>query len=303
MKINLNEVRQMIRKEIVLGLVKEAVEKAYLSEQNQSRDERNMELIRQYKAGDPSALNQFVQDNSGLVATIARQFSKKSGVEFDDLMQAGYEGLLRGIEKFDAERENANISATLQGWIRSMIAQQLELTRPVSVKGKGGRDIRKVKTGFNKAFNKLRSELGRDPSDEEVAAELGVDVETMRSVRSVGGVSANMPVGEEGGMTIGDTIVADTANPEETLLQKDFVDLLSRFEDNLSKTADKYAVKVLKGEMTNQQAADAVAEEEGKNYSRQALNLRVKQMKNALMNFLGDEAFEYSDFLEKNAAA
>ncbi len=314
MKVNLKEVRQLIRKEIVLGLVKEAVQKAYLSEQSSSRDEKNKELLKRYQEGDPSALSQFIEANKGLVIQIAKQFAgsarragrsgMESNLELDDLTQAGYEGLVNAVNKFDPTRDNANLGGSMRNWIKQAISQQLKLSQPVSVKGKGGRDIRTIQNSFSKRYYELKSELGRDPSDEEMAASLGVDLELMKQVRSVGGTSTDMPLGDEGGQTIGDSLTyQNQASPEDSVLQQDFTNLLSRFEDNLSKLSDKLAVKVLKGELTNQAAADQVAAETGKNYTRAAMNLRVKKMKGMLLKFLGEDGMDYADALEKNAAA
>lgn len=301
MKINLTEVRQMIRRELVLGLVREAVERTILVEQAEGPSyDQNVELLRRYKEGDPSALNDLVMANRGLVRKIAHAYSKKSNIPFEDLEQGGYEGLLRALNKLEAGDDAETIKRKMSSWIRSQMQGQIGSNRSVHI---GGRDERTILNGFTKAFSRLKQELGRDPTDEEVADELGVDVEKLKAVRSVGAVSTNMEVGEEGGSTFGDTL-SDTfgATPEDTLMQRDFYGLLDRFEDNLSNPVDKLAVQVLKGDLTNQQAADQVAKSTGGSYTRAAMNLRVQKIKDTLKKFLGAEAMEYTEFFDKNVA-
>lgn len=301
MRVNLTEVRRMIRRELALELIKEAVKKTVLLEQGKPSYEQNVEYLRRYKQGDSSALNDLVMANQGLIRKIAHSFASKTGIPFEDLEQAGYEGLLRALNKLEVDDDASTIQRKISSWARSQMQAQINQTRPVHI---GGRDERTIMNSFTRTYKKLKAELGREPTDEEVAERLGVSVDKLKDVRNVGGISTETPVGEEGESQFGDSLqYQNQANPEDVLMQKEFIGFLDRFEKSLTKLQDKFAVKVIKGEMTGQEAADKYSEASGKDYGRAAMSLRAKQIKDKLVSYLGDEAVDYLEFLERNVAA
>lgn len=306
MKINLFEVRKLIRKDIVTKLVKESVESFILLEQSNLSYKNNAEILSRYQEGDPSALGELITANQGLVRKIAHRY-KNTGVPFEDLEAAGYEGLIRAINKLSVGAGNEEILKNMSNWTRSMMQKEIESLKPVKV---GGRQERTIKSGFTKAFNRLKAELGRDPSDEEIADELGVSVERLKSVRRVGAVSTSSPLGDEGEATFGDTLTySDQGSPEELYMRKEFEELINRFENSLVDYKDIMAFKAgLKKEMTLEKAAEMIRDELGlDNFTRAAVSARAKNLERKLKSFIEEEGYYEVDddlsFFEKSQVA
>jgi RNA polymerase primary sigma factor len=123
------------------------------------------------------AKSRFVRHNLRLVVTIAKQY-RHMGVGFLDLIQEGNLGLIRAVEKFDRHR-GFRFSSYAVWWItQSLIRAIQQHSRTVRVPS----HLHELRYRRRRVAETLRQRLGRDPSDEELAAELGVKVEALEQL-------------------------------------------------------------------------------------------------------------------------
>jgi RNA polymerase primary sigma factor len=169
-------------------------------------------LAKRIERGDLAAKERLVNSNLRLVISNARSYE---GLDLAllDLIQEGMLGLIRAAEKFDW-RKGYKFSTYATFWIRESIQRAIaNRARPIRVPVHIGQRERRV----GRARAALIGRLGRDPTDEELAAESELEVREVHATREIARVvtSLDRPVGEEEETTLGALLASDTNVPEE----------------------------------------------------------------------------------------
>ena len=152
--------------------------------------EEEVELAQKIKAGDQRALDKLTRANLRFVVSVAKQYQNQ-GLSLPDLINEGNLGLIKAAEKFDETRGFKFISYAVW-WIRQSILQALaEQSRIVRLPLNQVGSLNKI----NKAFSRFEQEHERKPSAEELANELGLDVDKVADTLKMSGrhVSVDAP--------------------------------------------------------------------------------------------------------------
>ncbi len=183
-----------------------------------------IELARKIKKGNAKAREMMIRANLRLVVKIAREY-ENLGLPLLDLISEGNIGLMSAVERFDPAK-GAKLSTYSSWWIKQAIRRALAnqsktIRLPVHM-------VDKI-YNMKKTSMKMQEVLGREPTDQELAAELGITVRQVNDMRAsaIRPASLDAPLGDDESGHLGDIVRDEAAtDPYEQLEEKTFTHLL-----------------------------------------------------------------------------
>ncbi len=198
------------------------------------------DLLEKVESGERRAMEakkEMIEANVRLVISIAKRYTNR-GLEFLDLIQEGNGGLMRAVDKFDY-RKGYKFSTYGTWWIRQAITRAIaDQARTIRVPVHMIEAINKV----NRAQRKLTQDLGREPTEKEVADFLNFPADKVKAVMRAGiePVSLDRPIGEDEDSNLGDFIEdIGVRNPAETAAHSMLEDRLTHVLSTLTRREEK----------------------------------------------------------------
>jgi RNA polymerase primary sigma factor len=245
--------------------------------------EEEIELAGKIKKGDAAARERMINANLRLVVTIAREYANL-GLPLLDLISEGNIGLTKAVERFEPTK-GAKLSTYAMWWIkqsikRSLTNQSKTIRLPVHLTDKVAK-IRRVSL-------QMSDELGREPTDDELGQEIGIDSDKITRLKSVGirPASLDAPIADNDSTEFGEVIGNDEAqSPFELLRDKNLLGEV----DGLLEVLDPREKKIISQRFGLDGGAAKTLEDVGKDFGitreriRQLQNVALAKLRRALI--------------------
>lgn len=193
--------------------------------------DQEKELSVKALAGDRDAVNTLVECNLLLVVSVAKKYYG-CGLPLLDLIQEGNLGLIKAAEKYDGSK-GFRFSTYATYWIRQAISRALgDQSRTIRIPANMVELLSKVK----KATAELTQRLGRTPTDKEIAAHMGVELDKVQTVMDLAQATTSLdtPVDDEGETCMGDLIADRSAeNPMANIIREANSQIIAAVFDTL----------------------------------------------------------------------
>lgn len=233
--------------------------------------EEEQELGKKLANGDQNARNRLIESNLRLVVSIAKHYLHRTKIPFLDLIQEGNMGLIRAVDKWDYTL-GYKFSTYATWWIKQSISKMIiEQSRAIRIPVHVVEQLSKL----GKITNELFQELKREPTNQEIAARLGIDEKKVKELRAIvkEPVSIDQRLSEDDDATIGDLVADENIeSPLEAIFKED---VTKRIQGLLSTLDERESDVLVRRYGLNNQKAQTL-EEIGKAY--QLSKERIRQI-------------------------
>ncbi len=248
---------------------------------DQLSEEMKMSVEQIRKAQKEAALgsNKLITSNLRLVVSIAKKYKEK-GLQFDDLIQEGNLGLMRAVEKFDPSR-GFKFSTYATWWIRQAISRGLSIkSRTIRLPLHIVEATQKIK----KAIRKMTQENGRSPKSEELALELDMPLDKLRTISkaAVEPISIDAKLRGDDEVYIKDLIPNSSESPEDYVIKDALKEKLDNVLDSLTEKEREMISLRFGLEDGQQKSLQEIADQFSltRERVRQIVNLAMKKLRN-----------------------